>query len=41
MQDSHGSTRGFAVARYRKLVLLTWLVVLLAALPFTLKQTET
>src|SRR5215217_4454756 len=29
-----------AVARRRKLVLLTWLVVLLAALPFTLKQTD-
>jgi len=29
-----------AVARRRRLVLLTWLAVLLAALPFTLKQTD-
>src|SRR3954469_25508127 len=29
-----------AVARRRTLVLVTWLVALLAALPFTLKQTD-
>src|SRR5829696_5099537 len=31
---------GGAVERHRKLVLIAWLLLLLAALPFTLKQTE-